>query len=287
MAIIEFKNYSWRYLNVETPALSNINLSIEQGEFIGVIGPNGSGKTTLCYSINGLIPDQYNGIRRGEVLVFGKEVTTYPKGTLQRRVGLVFSDPEVQFTSMTVEDEIVFGLENLGMSLAEIRERLEWVMGLVHLKSLLKKPPYELSGGQKQQVALASVIAMTPDIMIFDEPTSMLDPINRMSVFNILEEIRKKHNSTVIVVEHSLEKLVTLADRMLLLYNGQALLFEETRAFFQNMPLILEKNVDPPGILRFFYELTRLGDFSGQIPLSLEEAESAFRDLVRQRFSKS
>lgn len=287
MTIIEFKNFSWRYSGAEIYAISNINLGIEKGEFIGIIGPNGSGKTTLCYSINGLIPNQYNGVKQGKVLVFGKEVETYTKGTLQRKVGMVFSDPEIQFTSMTVEDEIVFGLENLGMSLSEIRERLEWVTEITHIKALLKKPPYELSGGQKQIVALASIIAMTPDIMILDEPTSMLDPISRMSVFNILETIRKEHNSTIIVVEHNLEKLITLADKMLLLYNGQALIFEETHVFFQQIPLIIKKDVDPPDILKFFYELTLSGDFKGQMPLSLDEAELALRELLKQYRLKS
>src|SRR3990172_84374 len=128
--IVGIKDYSWRYLNTQQPALQEINLQIEEGMFVGIIGANGSGKTTLAYSMNGLVPGQYNGIKHGQVFVYGKEVEEYGRGELQKFTGMVFSDPEAQFTAMTVEDELVFGLENLGMSIPEIRERLEWVTQL-------------------------------------------------------------------------------------------------------------------------------------------------------------
>ena len=281
--IIEVKNYSWQYINTSEPALRNINLTIAEGDFIGVIGPNGSGKTTLAYSLDGLIPGQYNGIKQGEVFVFGKEVEQYAKGDLQSSVGVVFSDPEAQFTAMTVEDELVFGMENLGMSIPEIRERLEWVTDLVNLKPLLMKPPYEISGGQKQRVALAAVLAMTPKIMILDEPTSMLDPVSRKRVFEVLEKLKKEHRNTIIVIEHSLENLIPLADRMVLLSNGELILEDETPRFFQNMPLLLEKSVYPPGALLFFYELMVAGYSNHQLPLTLDEAEKKLKDLIKNR----
>ncbi|MDZ4160169.1 MAG: ATP-binding cassette domain-containing protein, partial [Anaerolineaceae bacterium] len=232
---------------------------------------NGSGKTTLAYSINGLIPGQYHGVKLGEVLVYGTEVEKYDKGALQQKVGMVFSDPEAQFTAMTVEDELVFGLENLGMSLQEIVERLEWVVELTGLAPLLEKPPYELSGGQKQRVAVGAVLAMTPEVMILDEPTSMLDPISRTRVFDVLEKTKRNNNNTIIVVEHSLEKLVPLADRILLLHDGEVIMFHETQKLFENMSLLLEKGIDPPGVLRFYYELSQAGDYSGQLPLTVDE----------------
>lgn len=281
--IIEVKDYSWQYINTTEPALRNINLKIEEGNFIGIIGPNGSGKTTLAYSLDGLIPGQYNGIKRGEVFVFGKEVEQYAKGDLQRSVGVVFSDPEAQFTAMTVEDELVFGMENLGMSVPEIRERLEWVTDLVNLKPLLMKPPYEISGGQKQRVALAAVLAMTPKIMILDEPTSMLDPVSRKRVFEVLEKLKKEHQNTIIVIEHSLENLIPLADRMVLLSNGELILEGETQQFFQNMPLLLEKGVYPPGAMLFFYKLMVAGHSNHLLPLTLDDAEKKLKDLMRNK----
>lgn len=282
MTIIEFKDYYWQYLDTRKPAINEINLKIEQGEFIGIIGANGAGKTTLSYSINGLIPGQYHGIKRGEVLVFGKEVEEYDKGALQHRVGMVFSDPEAQFTAMTVEDELVFGLENLGMSLSEITQRLDWVTNLTDLGPLLSKPPYELSGGQKQRVAVGAVLAMMPDIMILDEPTSMLDPISRSRVFNVLEETKKEQKNTVIVVEHSLEKLVPLADRILLLDKGELVLFEETHTFFEKMPMLIERGINPPGVLEFFFKLSEGQFFSDKLPLTVEEGTQILSQMLEQ-----
>jgi len=271
-AIIEFKNYTWRYLNTSAPALKNINLQIEEGKFIGIIGPNGAGKTTLAYSMDGLVPGQYHGIKDGEVIILGKEVEKYERGELQRSVGMVFSDTEAQFTAMTVEDELVFGMENLGMSIPEIRERLEWVTDLTDLKHLLNKPPYEISGGQKQRVALAAVLAMTPKVMLLDEPTSMLDPISRKRVFDVLAQLKREQSNTVIVIEHSLENLIPLADQMVLLSDGEVMLFDETQAFFQQTSLLVEKGIHPPGAARFFHELQQKGYYAGDIPLTVEKA---------------
>jgi energy-coupling factor transporter ATP-binding protein EcfA2 len=277
--IIEIKDYSWKYLNTPQPALQGINLQIEEGMFVGIIGSNGSGKTTLAYSMNGLIPGQYNGIKHGEVLVYGKEVEEYGHGELQRFTGMVFSDPEAQFTAMTVEDELVFGLENLGMTIPEIRERLEWVTQLTGLDRMLLKPPYELSGGQKQRVALAAVLAMTPKLLILDEPTTMLDPVSRRRVFEVLARLKKEQNNTVIVIEHSLENLIRLADYMIMLSDSHLVLEGETKQFFQNMELISKEGIHPPGALQFFYELKKAGKVSGELPIALAEASQQLKQL--------
>jgi len=277
---IEIEDYSWQYLNTPKPALNHINLQVEEGTFLGVIGPNGSGKTSLAYSIDGLIPGQYNGIKHGQVKVFGKEVEAYDRGQLQRIVGVVFSDPEAQFTAMTVEDELVFGMENLGMSIPEIRERLEWVTELTGVGHLLLKPPYEISGGQKQRVALAAVLAMTPQVLILDEPTSMLDPVSRRRVFDVLARLKSEQRNTIIVIEHSLENLVPLASRMLMLSDGELTLEGETREFFQNMDLLVAQGIHPPGAMRFYYELKKSGQYPGSLPITLPEASQELKGLV-------
>lgn len=277
-SVIEIKDYSWKYLNTDRPALKQINLTIEEGSFVGIIGPNGSGKTSLAYSMDGLIPGQYNGIKKGVVNVFGKEVEEYAKGELQKLVGVVFSDPEAQFTSMTVEDELVFGMENIGMSIPEIKERLEWVTALTNLTPLLEKPPYEISGGQKQRVALAAVLAMTPKILILDEPTSMLDPVSRMRIFEVLAKLKKEQNNTIII-EHSLENLIPLADRMVLLVDSELVLEDETQAFFQQMTFLLEKGVHPPGSMRFFHELALRRHYKGVMPLTVDQAYEQLQTL--------
>jgi energy-coupling factor transporter ATP-binding protein EcfA2 len=281
-SIIEIENYTWQYLNSSKPALEPLSLQINEGEFVGIIGPNGSGKTTLALSMDGLIPGQYHGIKQGEVRVKGKEVEEYESGALQRFIGMVFSDPESQFTAMTVEDELVFGMENLGMTVPEIRERLEWVTELTDLAHLLEKPPYEISGGQKQRVALAAVLAMQPEIMILDEPTSMLDPISRVRVFDVLARLREEGGRTIIVIEHSLENLVPLTDRMVLLHNGQLILDDKTEPFFENTDLLLERGVFPPEVTQFFHWLAVDGKYAGELPLNLEDAAERLQRLVQK-----
>jgi energy-coupling factor transporter ATP-binding protein EcfA2 len=269
--IIEIVNYSWKYPDTDHPALNGVNLHLLPGEFVGIIGPNGAGKTTLALSMNGLIPGQYHGIKQGEVFVLGKEVEEYPKGELQMHVGMVFSDPEAQFTAMTVEDELVFGLENLGLSRNEIKDRLEWVVQLTDLQRLLNKPPYEISGGQKQRVALAAVLAMTPQVMILDEPTSMLDPLSRKRIFQVLRQLRETHQHTIIMIEHNLENLIPLTDRMILLSEGNVILNGDTRSFFQD-PTLLEKGVYPSEVIQYFHVLKKRGWYENEIPITLDEA---------------
>jgi energy-coupling factor transporter ATP-binding protein EcfA2 len=271
-AIIDIKDFTWRYISADEPAIKNINLTIEEGKFVGVIGQNGAGKTTLAYAIDGLIPGQYHGIKEGAVNVQGTEVEQYEKGLLQHVVGMVFADPEAQFTAMTVEDELVFGMENLGMSIPEIKERLEWVCSLTDMTPLLAKPPYEISGGQKQRVALAAVLAMTPRVMILDEPTSMLDPYSRKRVFDVLGKLKHEKKMTVIVIEHSLENLIPLADEMILMSQGELVRHLETHEFFQDMDFLLGHGVYPPETPLFFHELQKKGYYTGPIPVTNEEA---------------
>jgi len=280
-SVIDIKDYTWKYLHTKSPALNSINLSIEEGSFVGIIGPNGSGKTTLAYSIDGLVPGQYNGIKKGTVNVFGKEVEEYKTGELQQVVGVVFSDPESQFTAMTVEDELVFGMENIGLTIPEIRERLEWVTELTGLSELLLKPPYEISGGQKQRVALAAVLAMKPKLLILDEPTSMLDPVSRKKIFEVLRILKAEEDNTIVVIEHSLENLIPLADQMILMAESEIILQDNTRDFFKKSSLLLEKGVYPPGALHFFHELNSQGLYQGEYPLTVDQGKDLLQQIIK------
>jgi energy-coupling factor transporter ATP-binding protein EcfA2 len=280
-AAIRISGYSWKYLHGEGEALKGIDLEIARGECVGLIGSNGSGKTTLANSIDGLIPGQYHGIKKGRVEVFGKEVEEYDRGELQRTVGLVFSDPEAQFTAMTVEDELVFGLENLGLSIPEVSERLKWACDLADLEPLLDKPPYEISGGQKQRVALAAMLAMRPDILILDEPTAMLDPISRERIFQVLAKLRSEREITMILIEHSLEHIIPLADRMVLLGNGKIVRQEQTREFFSDLELLRHEGIHLPGAVGFSGYL-REEKQSGDPPaISVAEAADQVRASLR------
>jgi energy-coupling factor transporter ATP-binding protein EcfA2 len=287
--VVRFEAYSWRYSRTKVPALKDVNLEIEEGALVGVIGPNGAGKSTLAYSINGLIPNQYNGVRNGRVEVMGKEVREYEQPKLCQTAGLVFSDPEAQFTAMTVEDEVLFGMENMGLSIEEIEERLDWVVPLTEIGPLMEKPPYEVSGGQKQRVALASVLSMRPPLLVLDEPTSMLDPIGRERVFGVLGRLKREYQSTIIIVEHSLEHLVPLADIMVLVYEGEVLLVDETEPFFERMDYLMEHDVYPPGVLEFFHHLKAAGHYpaSDPLPQSVEAGAERLHALLSHKEEES
>ena len=282
MAIVRFQDYRWKYANTKEFALKGINLDVEEGSFVGVIGPNGSGKTTMAYSINGLIPSQYYGVRKGSVTVDGREVKEYRADELAKLVGVVFSDPEAQFTAMTVEDEVVFGMENIGLSVEEIRERLEWVVPLTEIGHLMDKPPYEVSGGQKQRVALAAVLSMTPRVIVMDEPTAMLDPISRKRVFDVLGRMKREQSNTIIAIEHNLENLIPLADRMVLLYEGEIVLHDDPEPFFEQIDLLLKHDVFPPEAIQYFFELLRAGAYTGPLPLTLDDATVRLRQLLNK-----
>jgi len=283
--VIQFENFTWRYSGTEDPALKNVNLEIPEGVVVGIIGPNGSGKTTLAYATNGLIPHQYNGVLRGHVRVLGQDVAGVPQAQLCQNVGLVFSDPEAQFTAMTVEDEVVFGMENMGLTLEEIEARLEWVVPLTEIGPLMDKPPYEVSGGQKQRVALAAVLSMRPPVLVLDEPTSMLDPIGRRRVFEVLGRLKHEYQSSIVVIEHSLENLVPLADLMVLVYHGEVLLVDETEPFFERMDYLLEHDVFPPGVLEFFYHLKVAGHYPAErsLPQTVEAGAERLQALLEER----
>lgn len=185
------------------------------------MGPTGAGKSTLCLCMNGLIPLKTRGWIKGEVNVLGKNSRKCKMSDLGLKIGLIFQDPETQFIMMNVEDEIALGLETLGISRGEIKERIEWALDLVGLKGFEAKSPEELSGGQKQRVAIASIMAMRPEILILDEPTSDLDPEGKREIFEVLEKIRTQFDLTIVLITHETKKVKEFCDRVVLIDEGK------------------------------------------------------------------
>ena len=221
MKIIEVENLSFKYKRSQEYALKNINLKIDEGEIVLLTGPSGCGKSTLLRAINGLIPHFYPGEYRGRVIVHGKIVSETPVYEMAKIVGMVFQNPENQLFASTVEREIVFGLENLHLSREEINKRLNNVLKLLNIEHLRNRPPFELSGGQQQKVAIASVIALQPKVLILDEPTSNLDPLSAIEILQTVLMLRKKLGITVIIVEHRLELVSPIVDRIVIMKNGR------------------------------------------------------------------
>ena len=221
--MIEIKNLSYRYPGAENEALRGINLSIPKGQFCGVVGANGAGKSTLCYAISGFVPHFYHGHLEGEVRLAGQFVEERSLGELAGQVGLVFQNPfnQISGARFSVREEIAFGLENLGLPPAEIRQRVEEVLDLVGLQQEAERSPYALSGGQQQRVAIAAIIAMQPQVLVLDEPTSQLDPRGSEEVFATLKQLTESGETTVVIVEHKLEWLASFADRVVVLHQGK------------------------------------------------------------------
>ena len=180
--VLRFKNYSFTYDNVNYPALHDINFKINHGDFVMITGHSGCGKSTLLRSINGLIPHVYPGSYTGSVEVNGVDVSSTSMNVLSTQVGYLFQNPENQILMFSVERDIAFGLENLGLSRKEIREKVDWAMDVTGITNLAKMAPHELSDGQKQRVALAGILSMDPQLLLLDEPTSLLDPKTALEI---------------------------------------------------------------------------------------------------------
>lgn len=287
MNALEIENLYWKYSDTEDYALKNINLAVPENIFLGIVGPNESGKTTLVSCIKGIIPNSYTGIYKGNVRFFGKDIKDNDSRVIAENIGMVFSDPDAQFTSMSVEEEIAFGLENIGIDEAEISKRIAWVGELTAIGDLLEKPPYDLSGGQKQRVAIASVIAMKPKIIILDEPTSMLDPKSKDDVFELLAVMKKELKITVIVVEHNIEKIAELSDKVLLLNQGEIIQYEDTRKFFQDIALIQKNGLKAPESIEFLYHLYRQKGIDKEAPVKFDDIVAEIKQILGEQGVKA
>lgn len=282
---VVIKDLEWKYEHTTQFALRGVQLEIPENTFLGIVGANEQGKTTLVNCIKGLIPHSFNGIYRGSVQVFGQEVKDTTGLHLAREVGLVFADPEAQFTAMTVEEELVFGLENVGYDIRKIRERLDWVCGVTMIGDLLDKSPYDISGGQKQRVAIACVLAMDPRIVIMDEPTSMIDPLGKQFIFDILRKLKEAGGRTIIVVEHNVEQLAPLADQLALMRGGQVLKVAPPDEFFNDPEFLVQNGVYAPEVTLFTGWLQKQGRFpaSRSLPRDLAEGVAATRSALESK----
>ncbi len=219
--ILEVKGLSFRYPDSTRRAVADFDLSVPQGEIVVLAGPSGCGKSTLLRAVNGLVPHMYSGEYGGEVKVGGVAVKDSSMRDLAQRVGFLFQNPENQIFMFTVERDVAFGLENLGVPREEMRTRVDEAMRLLDISDLAQRAPHELSDGQKQRVALAGVLAMRPQLVILDEPTSLLDPKTAAELVALVARLRRELGTTFVVVEHRLDLLVKVADRLVVMNEGR------------------------------------------------------------------
>jgi energy-coupling factor transport system ATP-binding protein len=225
MAIVNLQNITYKYPLTDSPALQNINLQVDEGEFVALIGPNGAGKSTLCYTLAGFVPHFFKGDLNGMVAVAGIESQTSTLSEWVLNVGLAFQNPfnQISGAKYTVFEELAFGLENIGIPRDEMKIRVEETMKLTGISDLANRSPYSLSGGQQQRVALTSILVMQPKVLVLDEPTSQLDPIGTREVFGVIRSMVER-GMTVILAEHKVEWIAQFADRVIALKDGQILL---------------------------------------------------------------
>ena len=284
MAVLETQNLTYKY-SVGTPfekvAIEDISISVEKGDFIGIIGHTGSGKSTLVQHLNGLLKPT-----SGTILLDGKDIHSDKNFTRQARfkVGLCFQYPEYQLFENTVYEDIAFGPKNMKLSKEEIKERVLRAAEFVGVRNdMLQKSPFDLSGGEKRRVAIAGVMAMQPEILILDEPSAGLDPKGRKVISEMIEQYRKNTGSTVIVVSHSMEDVAESADKVLVMNKGKVEYFASVDEVFSNAEHLVEIGLNVPEITKVFLALKKQGYDVRTDIYSVNEAKAELLRLFKER----
>lgn len=281
--VLELKNLSFVY-GQKTPfekrAVDNVSVSIEKGEFIGIIGHTGSGKSTLVQMLNGLIRPT-----EGQVLFDGEDIWQNPKEIrkIRFKVGMVFQYPEYQLFEETVYKDIAFGPSNMGKSAQEIDMAVRKAAEFTDLKpQLLQKSPFDLSGGEKRRAAIAGVIAMDPEVLVLDEPTAGLDPMGRDVLLTQIVQYHKKRKNTVLLVSHSMEDIARGADRIIVMNNSRLVMFDKTKEVFSHGRELEKIGLKVPQITRIMLELKEKGYDVPDGILTVDEAFSAVSSLLKK-----
>ena len=221
MSVIKVENLTVQYTGEERKALDGVSLEINKGEFVAILGAHGAGKTTLCLSLNGIVPNMISADMYGMIEVLGEIPPKIPVRQLAAKVGSIFDNPEFQMSQLTVFEEVALGLQNLGVDKVTIEKNIKESLKLVGLEGFEERSPFEISGGQQQRLAMASALAMKPEILILDEPTSNLDPIGKEEVFSVTRSLNREEGLTVVIAEHEVEVISEFADQVIFLENGK------------------------------------------------------------------
>ena len=279
--MIDIQELTFTYKDESSPAISGITLSVPDGAFLGVIGPAGAGKTTLTRAISGVIPHHYTGDYYGSVRVGGLDTVDTPLTDLSRLVGMVFQDVDSQIISSVVEDEILYGLENFGVPREEISARLNFALDRVGISDLRERTVASLSGGQRQKVAIASVIALRPRVLVLDEPTGELDPQSSRQVFSLLKSLNAEYGVTVVVVEQKIMLLCEFADLLAVLVDGKIVRQGNTRDVLARSDELETLGVNCPRVTLLTRLLSEKLGKPLPVSVSLDEAEKLVRGLMQ------
>jgi energy-coupling factor transport system ATP-binding protein len=278
--MIEIKSLTFQYSGSEKSALSDISLKIPDKSFVGIIGPAGAGKTTLSYAISGIIPHHFKGDYYGSVTVEGMDTVDSALTDISRAVGMVFQDVESQIIFSVVEDEMLYGLENFGVPRDEIPGRIDSALRQVGIEDLRTRSIASLSGGQRQKVAIASIIALRPKILLLDEPTGELDPGSSRQVFELLKTLNREYGLTVIIVEQKIMLLCEFGETLIVMSQGAVRYHGPVREVLSNYKELKSLGVNCPQVATL---AALIREKTGRpIPIfkSVPEAESCLRGLI-------
>lgn len=278
--MIHIRDLSFTYQDEKKPALEGISLDLQAGEFLGIIGPAGAGKTTLARTVSGIIPHHYKGDFYGSVTIDGRDTVDTPLLELSRVAGMVFQDVDSQIISPMVEDELLYGLENFQIPREEIPERIDYALLKVGIPELKDRSIASLSGGQRQKVAIASIIAMKPRILVLDEPTGELDPQSSRAVFSLLKELNQEQGVTVVIIEQKIMLLCEFADRIAVMNEGKILRQGRTREVLAHAEELEEIGVNCPRVTTLSRILEARTGIKQPACINLEEAEQMVRRLL-------
>mgnify|MGYP001027956296 FL=1 len=275
LPIIEMRNLTFTYAGVGKPSIQGADIVVEPGEFVVLTGPSGCGKTTVCRCLNGLIPNFYSGEITGTVKVANLDVTRTSTMELARHVGFVFQNPENQLFSLSVERDVAFGPENLGLPRDEIRRRVDWALEATGISHLRNMAPYELSGGQQQRAAIAAVLAMKPRLMVLDEPTSFLDPKSAQEILDVISQLNEELKITIFLVEHRLDAVSRHADRVIVMDKSRVVLDGKPFNVYGEEAWLI--GIGVPKVTMLFHLLRKDGIPLDSIPITVEDATEELR----------
>lgn len=279
--MITFDQVTFQYEGSSRPALDGLHLQIADGDFVGVIGASGAGKSTLTYAINGIVPHHYKGDFYGCVTIDGQDTVEVQPETLSLSVGSVFQDIESQIVTSVVEDEILFGLENFGIPRDEINGRIEESLERTGISELRYRSIGTLSGGQKQKVAIASIIALRPKILVLDEPTGELDPQSSRQIFSMLRTLNETYGMTIVVVEQKIMLLCEYAHRLLVMEQGRAVLDGTVSEVLREIGILEEAGVNCPRVATLADRLRRCELYRGETPADLPAAKRMVLEVLQ------
>lgn len=276
--MVSVDHMSWFYEGFDIPAIKDVSFQVYSGEVLGILGPTGSGKTTTCYAMTGLVPHSLMGAMAGTVIIAGMDSQQTPMHDLCLKVGLVFDNPDYQFSQGTVEEEVAFGLENRGVSPDAMPGLITEALGIVGLSGLEKRSPFELSGGQQQRLAISSILVVKPDLLVLDEPTSFLDPEGKNEVYRTMSRLNKE-GKTIVIADHEVELMAEICDRLLVLNHGEIFMLGETKDILSKVAELKGIGLRVPQVTEVVEGL-RLDDES--LPVTVEEGVSYLTGKVKR-----